>query len=99
MMLENLRVTWLQSAVGQVGRAGGEPRASAASTASTSAECRAGALRGHGVSLHFTLSLKPRNAYGVLSLGGGEDWRLEARYREPRSCSLNGDLDTSQVNL
>ncbi|CAI9155371.1 unnamed protein product [Rangifer tarandus platyrhynchus] len=64
----------------QVERAAGEPRAPAASAASTSAECRAGALRGRRVSLHFTLSLKPRNAYGVLSLGGGEDWKLEARY-------------------
>lgn len=80
VMLENLRVTWLQSAMEQVERAGGEPRAPAASAASTSAECRAGAPRGHRVSLHFTLSLKPRSPYGVLSLGRGEDWKLEARY-------------------
>lgn len=80
MMLGNLRVTWLQSAMEQMERADGDPRAPAASAASTSAECRAGALRGHRVSLRFTLSLKPRSAYQVLSLGGGEDWKLEARY-------------------
>ena len=79
-MLGNLRVTWLQSAMEQMEHAGGDPRAPAASAASTSAECRAGALRGHRVSLRFTLSLKPRSAYQVLSLGGGEDWKLEARY-------------------
>ena len=80
MMLGNLRVTWLQSAMEQMERADGDPRAPAASAASTFAECRAGALRGHRVSLRFTLSLKPRSAYQVLSLGGGEDWKLEARY-------------------
>ena len=80
MMLGNLRVTWLQSAMEQMERADGDPRAPAAPAASTSAECRARALRGHRVSLRFTLSLKPRSAYQVLSLGGGEDWKLEARY-------------------
>ena len=80
VMLENLRVTWLQSAMEQVERARGDPRAPAASAASTSVECRAGALRGHRLSLHFMLSLKPRRAYRVLSLGRGEDWKLEARY-------------------
>ncbi|XDB57066.1 hypothetical protein AB1E18_010522 [Capra hircus] len=49
----------------QMERADGDPRAPAASAASTSAECRAGALRGHRVSLRFTLSLKPRSAYQI----------------------------------